>query len=232
MRCPGNPGGESRHTTPETRRGAGAAPRAPRGAGTGQGQQLHPQRAGCGCALRLCPPAVPSRQPEQRRGQCPPPALADGSSEHSRFSAQTIWGHPAAFPDPTCPLIPPSSARGIWARSDTKPAQHLLPAPIPRPDPHFSAVLQLPVSFPIHILKSLQIPSAQCRGRTTDSPAEPPTPLTGGTGATSSHSPGHPCSWIMNFSIPPTVLSLSFLCSFVFPTQQKGKQPTLLAASS
>lgn len=83
--------------------------------------------------------------------------------------------------------LPPSSQhpralRGDpGARGDTKPvlgaqmlaAQHLLPVPILGPKPRFSTFLQLPISFPICLLKSLQIPSAQCRGRTTDSSAEP-----------------------------------------------------------
>lgn len=112
--------------------------------------------------------------------------------------------------------------------------QHPLPVLILGPNPRFSTFLQLPISFPIRLLKSLQIPSAQCRGRTTDSSAEPPytsywghrnhlQPLTG-----ASLCPDH----MLQHSSHSPVPLLSLLGSFVFPTQQKGEQPTLLAASS
>lgn len=129
-----------------------------------------------------------------------------------------------------------------WARCDTKPVlsaqmlavQHLLPVLILGPNPCFSTFLHLPISFPICLLKSLQIPSAQCRGRTTDNSAEPPytsywghrNPLQPLTGV--SLLPDH----ILQHSSHSPVPLLSLLGSFVFPTQQKGEQPTLLAASS
>lgn len=128
------------------------------------------------------------------------------------------------------------------APCDTKPgfgiqmlaAQHLLPVPTLRPNPPFSTFLQLPISVPTCLLKSLQIPLVQCRGRTTESSAEPPytsylghknhlQPLTG-----ASLLPDHVFQHSSHFPVP----LLSILCSFVFPTQQKGEQPTLLAASS
>lgn len=108
--------------------------------------------------------------------------------------------------------------------------QHLLPAPILRPNPRFSTFLQLPISFPICLLKSLQIPSAQCRGR---QPAllSPVIPLTGVTGTTYNHLPGHPCSQIMYFSILPTLLSLSFpffAVLFPPPSRKESSQHFLL----
>lgn len=118
----------------------------------------------------------------------------------------------------------PQALRGgcwgsMWHRASAQmlPVQHLLPVPNPR----FSTFLQLPISFPTHLLKSLQIPPAQCRGRTTDSSAEPPYTSNRVTGATYNHSQGHPCSQIMHFSILPTLPSLSFPFLAVFPPRSR-----------